>query len=390
MKTLIIDKNPQSREYLINCIKNIKNIELVNSLNDFECEDINYNEINLILFDVDSKNSKEILEKISYLKKQFENINFIALSYEINSNLVNETLKKGVDDFLLKPILPNILETSIKKISLNKEKKGKVITIYTNKGGIGKTSLTTNLAWEINKQTEDKICILDLSYSSENVNSYLNIKQKYGLDYILSNLQNLNEQTFLSLIGKYNDKEIYTLEANETAIPQSNLTPQIITKIINSLKNIFDYIIIDTSNLINEPNISVLNNSNLILLMILGNQTSIKNCHKAYELFDKIGCNNDKIKLIINRFIENQELTIENIEKTLEKEVFATIPNNYLTLIDAINLEKNVDEVNPKSNIAKAYSKIAKNILEINFENLNSKANFNHSIFNLLKRMGEE
>lgn len=390
MKTLIIDKNPQSREYLINCIKNIKNIELVNSLNDFECEDINYNEINLILFDVDSKNSKEILEKISYLKKQFENINFIALSYEINSNLVNETLKKGVDDFLLKPILPNILETSIKKISLNKEKKGKVITIYTNKGGIGKTSLTTNLAWEINKQTEDKICILDLSYSSENVNSYLNIKQKYGLDYILSNLQNLNEQTFLSLIGKYNDKEIYTLEANETAIPQSNLTPQIITKIINSLKNIFDYIIIDTSNLINEPNISVLNNSNLILLMILGNQTSIKNCHKAYELFDKIGCNNDKIKLIINRFIENQELTIENIEKTLEKEVFATIPNNYLTLIDAINLEKNVDEVNPKSNIAKAYSKIAKNILEINFENLNSKANFNHNIFNLLKRMGEE
>ena len=390
MKTLIIDKNPQSREYLINCIKNIKNIELVNSLNDFECEDINYNEINLILFDVDSKNSKEILEKISYLKKQFENINFIALSYEINSNLVNETLKKGVDDFLLKPILPNILETSIKKISLNKEKKGKVITIYTNKGGIGKTSLTTNLAWEINKQTEDKICILDLSYSSENVNSYLNIKQKYGLDYILSNLQNLNEQTFLSLIGKYNDKEIYTLEANETAIPQSNLTPQIITKIINSLKNIFDYIIIDTSNLINEPNISVLNNSNLILLMILGNQTSIKNCHKAYELFDKIGCNNDKIKLIVNRFIENQELTLSDIENNLKKEIFATIPNNYLTLIDAINQEKNVDEVNPNSNIAKSYSKIAKDILQIDFDKINSKANFDYNVFNLLKRMGEE
>ena len=390
MKTLIIDKNPQSRESTINCLKNIENIELINSLDDFQSDDINYNEINLIIFDINSKNSNEILEKISFLKSQFNHLNFIALSYEINSNLVNETLKKGVADFLLKPILPSILETSIKKITSTKEKKGKVITIYASKGGIGKTSLITNLAWEIYKQTSDKICILDFTYSSENINSYLNIKQKYGLDYILSNLQNLAEQSFLSLIGKYQDSEIYTIEANEETLPQNSLTTQTITKIINSLKNIFDYILVDTSSTTNDCNISVLNSSNLILLLILGNQTSIKNCHKSYELFDKIGCNNDKIKLIINRFIENQELTLSDIENNLKKEVFATIPNNYLTLIDAINQEKNVDEVNPNSNIAKSYSKIAKDILQIDFEKINSKANFDYNVFNLLKRMGEE
>lgn len=390
MKTLIIDKNPQSRESTINCLKNIQDIELVNSLDDFHSDDINYNEINLIIFDIDSKNSNEILEKISFLKNQFKHLNFIALSYEINSSLVNETLKKGAIDFLLKPVLPSILEMSIKKINTFKEKKGKVITVYTNKGGIGKTSLITNLAWEINKQTDDRVCILDLTYSSENINSYLNIKQKYGLDYILSNMQNLVEQSFLSLIGKYQNSEIYTIEANEETIAQSNLTMQTITKIINSLKNIFDYILIDTSSTTNECNISVLNNSNLILLLILANQTSVKNTYKSFELFDKIGCNNDKIKLIVNRFIENQELTLSDIENNLNKEIFATIPNNYLTLIDAINQEKNVDEVNPNSNIAKSYSKIAKDILQIDFDKINSKANFDYNVFNLLKRMGEE
>ena len=61
-----------------------------------------------------------------------------------------------------------------------------------------------------------------------------------------------------------------------------------------------------------------------------------------------------------------------------------------MTLIDAINQEKNVDEVNPNSNIAKSYSKIAKDIVQIDFDKINSKANFDYNVFNLLKRMGEE
>ena len=107
-------------------------------------------------------------------------------------------------------------------------------------------------------------------------------------------------------------------------------------------------------------------------------------------MFDKIGYSDDKIKLIINRFIENQEFTLDDIEQKLQKKVFMAIPNNYLTLIDAINLGQNVNETNPQSNIAKAYSKLAQNILDIDFESLNIKVNYNHGIFNLLNKMGEE
>ena len=155
-------------------------------------------------------------------------------------------------------------------------------------------------------------------------------------------------------------------------------------KIINLLKNIFDYIIVDTTNIINETTVSIFSTCDLILLLGLTNTTSIKNWQKCYELFDKIGYNNDKIKLIINRYIQNQD------ESNINREIFAKIPNNYLTLSDAINQGKCVSELNPQSNIAKAYQKLTNDILSIDFETINSNKNYNHGIFNILRRMGEE
>ena len=62
MKAIIIDKNEQSREIVLNILKNIENTKEAHSFEDFP-KDFDYGEIDLIVFDIDSKNSKEILDK---------------------------------------------------------------------------------------------------------------------------------------------------------------------------------------------------------------------------------------------------------------------------------------------------------------------------------------
>ena len=118
------------------------------------------------------------------------------------------------------------------------------------------------------------------------------------------------------------------------------------------------------------------------------NLASIRNLQKCNELFDNMGYKGDKIKLIVNRYIENSEISIKDLEKTVGKEVFNRVPNNYLTLIDAINLGKTVGEINPQSNIAKAYKNIAQEIINTDFLDIANKT-YNHGVFNLLRRMGE-
>ena len=393
IKVVIIDSNIQSRELLINHFKNIQNTEVVAEFDNIFSVDFDLKTVDLIIFDINSKDSDKILEMVQILKNKHSNLNFVAISYDINSALVVKTLNEGVREFLLKPIIPNILEASIKKIEDLKnniaQNSSKVICVFSNKGGVGKTSVAVNVAYEISKLEEDKVCLLDLSFNTEDVSTFLNITPKYKADYILNHIESSDTKMLLSLMNNYKDSNLYILSLQENMQFNIKFTPRLVVKVINSLKNIFSKIIVDTSSSINETSTSIINNSDLVLLIGMMNLSSVKSCQKCFELFDNMGYNSDKIKLIMNRFIQTPDFTIQDAEKTIGKEVFGKIPNNYLTLVDAINSGVAVGESNPQSNIAKAYKAIAQAIEDIDYESINNKSSYNHGIFNLLRRIGE-
>ena len=393
IKTVITDGNIQSRELLVNHFKNIQNVEVVGAFDNLFSVDYDLKTVDLIVFDINLKDSDKILDMVGDLKNKFPNLNFMAVSYEINSALVVKTLNLGVREFLLKPIIPNILEASVKKIEDLKnnvvQNSSKTICVFSNKGGVGKTSVAVNVAYELSKLEEDKVCLLDLSFNTEDVSTFLNITPKYKADYILNHIEISDTKMLLSLMNNYKDSNLYILSLQENMQFNIKFTPRLVVKVINSLKNIFSKIIIDTSSSINETSTSIVNNSDLVLLVGMMNLSGVKSLQKCYELFDNMGCNSDKIKLIMNRFIQTTDFTIQDVERTIGKEVFGKIPNNYLTLVDAINSGLAVGESNPQSNIAKAYKAIAQAIGNIDYENISNKQTYNHGIFNLLRRIGE-
>ena len=394
IKAVITDDNIQSRELLVNHFKNIPNVEIAGVFDSLYSINFDLKSVDLILFDINKENSDKILNEIKIIKNKYnKNINFIALSYEADSKLVVKTLKAGADEFLLKPIILSILEAAITKIENIKNNNGqnfsKTICVFSNKGGVGKTTLAVNLAYEISKLENNKVCLLDLSFNNEDVSTFLNMTPKYKADYILDHIETSDVKTLLSLMNRYKESNLYILSLQENMQFNIKFTPHLISKVINSLKNVFSKIIIDTSSSINETFSAIINDSDLVLLVGMMNLSSIKSCQKCFELFDNMGYNSDKIKLIINRFIQNPDLTIEEVEKTIGKEVFGKIPNNYLTLVDAINSGLTVAESNPQSNIAKAYKNIANLIEDMDFEDLKDKTQHNHGILNLIKRIGD-
>ena len=394
IKTIVADSNIQSRELLIHNLKSIENVDVKDVFDNIFSIDYDLKNVDLIIFDINSKEEENILDQISVLKNKFPNLNFIALSYEINSELVVKTLKTGVREFLLKPVILNILEASIKKIADLKnnvnDNFNKTICVFSNKGGVGKTSLAVNLAYELSNLEESKnVCLLDLSFNTEDVSTFLDITPKYKADYILNHIETSDFNMLLSLMNRYKTSNLYILSLQENMKLNIKFTPNLVNKVINSLKNVFSKIIIDTSSSINETSTSIINNSDLVLMVGLMNLSSVKGCQKCYELFDNMNFNSNKIKLVINRFIQNSDFTLDDVQKTIGKEVFAKIPNNYLTLIDAINIGSTVLEANPQSNIAKAYKILAQQIEEIDFEGLNNHTSYNHGIFNLIRKIGE-
>ncbi len=394
IKTIVVDKTENSKEVISSFLKNIDGVEFLSSFDDFTQISFSPKDVDLVIFDVNSNNLDEIINQIKNFKLQNSKLNFIALSYEINSELTASILKEGVGDFLLKPVIPNILEASIRKIISNENQsivKANTICVFSNKAGVGKTSIAVNLAYELSKKTNEKVCLLDLSFNSEDILTFLNIESKFNTDYILNNLENSDNELFLSLLGNYEGSNLYVFPFQDEISLKTKINIQSINKILNALKNIFSYVVVDLTSVIDERTVSILNVADIVLLVGLENLASIRNLQKCFELFDSIGYDKEKIKLIINRHIENSEITIKDIENTVSKEVFFKIPNNYLTLIDAINRGHPVGAINPQSNIAKAYRNLALELNNIDFIALSekNKINYNHGVFNLLRRMGE-
>lgn len=394
IKIALIEENKTTQELIKNFIQNIslENLELSFEeqfiFENFSQFENNKNEnFDLIIFDINSKNQKEASCFIQ--KEKRKETKLIATSYEINSSLVTSSLALGADDFLIKPILKNILETSIKKVFKDKTQKNielsKAISLFSSKGGVGKTSCIVNLGYEIQKITNKNVCILDLSQNCQNAAQYLDLKTMEQ-DFCFNILKNAKKEEILELLPKFPNSKLFVLALDFNFNSSLKLNQEKITFLINSLKNIFDWVLIDFESSMDEKLISILNSSNLIIYNTILNKPSIIASAKHFEMFSKTGYNKKQIKLLINRYTEDLSEQLKILEKEIDKSTDFKIPNNYLTIQDAINQMKPLDLTNPNSNIAKAYKEMAKKIISSDIQkNLDN----NCTIFNILKRMGE-
>ena len=364
--TVIIDSDETSRGLVAGFLNKVEDINIAGEFQDA----INsYAEIvemhpNLIIVDI-SQRTQLTLDVIVKLSKNLRNVKIIVLSYDMDSELVIKALRAGAREFLLKPLIENDFLESVEKIkdlilgNINDTTKCKVITTFSNKGGIGKTSIATNLAVEIANLTNERVALVDLNFQMGDVTTFLDLNPAFDTSYVVNNLERIDETFLLSTLEKYKNTSLYVL-ADPPDLEQAEIiTSENITTLINVLRSVFSYVIIDTTSSFDGKTITALDNSDLILLVAILNLPSVRNCQRCFDLFKRLGYQKDKIKLIINRYMENDEIKIEDVEDVLGHNVYYKIPNNYFTIINAINKGMPVSDINHQSNIAKAFRELA-------------------------------
>lgn len=104
---------------------------------------------------------------------------------------------------------------------------------------------------------------------------------------------------------------------------------------------------------------TALENSDLVLLVTIVNLPALRNCQRCLELFEKSGFDKNKIQILVNRYMENDEIKAEDVEEVLGRKIFWKVPNNYFTMMSAINKGVPVSEINSDSNVARSYRELA-------------------------------
>ena len=98
-------------------------------------------------------------------------------------------------------------------------------------------------------------------------------------------------------------------------------------------------------------------------------------------MFDKLGYDKNKTQIVVNRYMENDEIKQEDVKKVLSKDIYWKVPNNYFAIMSSINKGIPVSEMNPSTNVAQSYRELAKHIAD-NLYKLNMQERFENILNN--------
>jgi pilus assembly protein CpaE len=306
-----------------------------------------------------------LIESISMMAKDFPSLYLVAISERSDSDLILRTIRAGAHDFLCKPVKEIDLRAAADKASKLKAtrkdtgaKGGKILSVFSNKGGNGTTTIAVNLADALVRLTGKKVAVVDLVLSHGDVTMFFNVNSTYSILDLAKNAEKADYDFLHTLLVRHSSG-IYILADPPIIEDAEQISPSQVRDVLSTLRSMFDYIVVDTPHQFDERTLTALEMSEIVLLVSLLNLPSLKNTQKCLELFGRLGLRDERIRLVLSRYLPNDEIPKESIEGIMNTPVFFSVPNDYPTVISSINRGKLLSEVAPDKEVASSFDRMA-------------------------------
>jgi pilus assembly protein CpaE len=305
------------------------------------------------------------IESISAMAKDFPFLYLVALSDRTDSDLILRTIRAGAHDYLCKPVKEIDLRAAAEKASKLKATRkesvghgGKILSVFSNKGGNGTTTIAVNLADALVRLTGKKVAVVDLVLSHGDVTMFFNVSSSYSILDLAKNAERADYDFLHTLLVRH-ASGVYVLADPPTIEDGEQISAAQVRDVLSTLRSMFDYIIIDTPHQFDERTLTALEMSDIVLLVSLLNLPSLKNTQKCLELFGRIGLRDERVRLLLSRYLPNDEIPKESIEGIMNAPVFFSVPNDYPTVISSINRGKLLSEIAPEKEVTKSFDRMA-------------------------------
>ncbi len=295
----------------------------------------------------------------------------IVYSAMADAAAVRRAMVAGARDYLIKPVKPEELVRSIHGVLEQEERKrmrmtgqtqetaarGTIITVFGAKGGIGKTTIATNLATSLQRTTNSTVVLVDMDTRFGDVAIMMDVPVEQSIADVGRHLDEMDRDKVRDYLVQHHSG-VFVLPAPLHPNEWRNLTPQHIEKILDLLAQSFDYVIIDTPGTFNEIIATTLEHASLILLITSMDIASIKDTALALEMLRAASISPDKVKLTINHCTSANSLREDDVQRVLEYEVFWRIPHD-LAVTSSTQLGQPIVLTRPYARVSRSINDLA-------------------------------
>ncbi len=282
----------------------------------------------------------------------------VMVSVQQDTDYLRQAMLAGARDFLAKPPSADELINTIRRlgeISRESARKmtvavseatpaggakragldGKVIVVFSPKGGSGCTTVATNLAVAMHSE-ESKVCLVDASIQFGDVHVFLGLKSKYTLVNLVQQGEEPDEAFLQSVLAPHTSG-VKVVLGPATPEDAELVLAAPLRRLVDDLRRMFHYVIVDTAPVLREQELAVLDIADRIVLVATPDIPSLANSKKFFDLSEKLEYPKDKIMLILNRMDKRWGITAQGIEERLKHAVRAQVAFDDKTVIGSIN-----------------------------------------------------
>ncbi|MEM5774997.1 MAG: response regulator, partial [Anaerolineaceae bacterium] len=285
------------------------------------------------------------------IRKKVPFTQVVILSVQSDPNYMRRAMLVGARDFLSKPPMIDELTSAIRRAGAMAHderqkstspfttvagpggtpvaapilgKNGKIIVIYSPKGGTGRTTVATNLA--IALQSTDKTCIVDGSLQFGDVAVFLNEQGKNTILDLAPRVDELDPEIVQEVMVTHAASGLDVLAAPPRPEYSEDVNGEQFTKLLQYLRQMYAYIVVDTTSYLTDTVQSALDIADVIILLTTQDIPAIKSINLFLGIADATGINRKRILFVMNRFDKRIAITPEKVGESLRQEISLAIP----------------------------------------------------------------
>ena len=319
------------------------------------------------------------LPEIEQVLREHSELGAILVAEDITTSLLTQALRAGVKDVIAAPIDQEQLAESIVRATPTKVvvagdaalapagadqvfeadgELGKVITVFSTKGGAGKSVIATNLAVVLADRSEKPVCLVDADLQFGDIAVMLKLSPQHTVVDAVNSLDRLDETLIQSLLVTHESSGLLILPAPlEPAFADQIGAPEM-TQIIELLRRFCSHVVVDTPAYFNDVVLGLIEMSDDVLLVAGMDIPNIKNVKIGLQTLRLLNTPMEKLRLVLNRSNSKVMLDVGEVERNLQVTADALIPSD-IVVPQAVNRGVPVVHSAARSGVTKAIEQLA-------------------------------
>ena len=310
-------------------------------------------------------NAENAVRFIERLNAECPTTTIISAAQDASPDLIIGSLRAGAREFLkipisgeeLRTVLDRVSEFSNKQLVETPAKKGRMIAVFSSKGGCGTSFIATNFAAATNAKT----ILVDLNLQAGDLPLFMGVDPKYSIADMVEKRNRLDQDLINTLVTPHS-QHLSLLAAPREADSADEIEPQHIFEVLQKLREHFDYVVLDPQHTFDSITLAALDQADDIVLILTLDIPAIRSTQRALEIFDRLGYPRKKVRIVVNRWSKQIDLDLRQVEKFLGEPVVGFVPSDYQTAVSSINLGTPLVQAEPGSKIAAEIRRIAQQI----------------------------